>query len=252
METYSHSRLGTFEQCPLKFKFQYIDKIKKPDVVTVEAFVGFRVHEAFQKLYDDLLLDRLNSLEELLAYFREFWNRSWTPEVKIVRAGMTPENYREHGEKCIRNYYERYHPFDQSQTIKTEAHLVFPLDGSGGHKFQGYIDRLARRADGTWEIHDYKTGRWLPTQADVDKDRQLALYQIGLPSHWKEIEDVELIWHYVALNKTLRSRRGHSQLDGLRKETIELIDKIERTTEFPPQQSKLCDWCEFKPECPLF
>ena len=252
MTTYSHSRLQTFEQCRLKFKYQYIDKIKKPEEETVEAFVGSRVHDTFQKLYDDLLLERANSLEELQAHFRELWNRNWTPEVKIVREGMTPDNYREYGEKCIRNYYEIYHPFDQRQTIKTEAHIVFPLDGSGGHEFQGYIDRLARRPDGTWEIHDYKTSRSLPTQADVDKDRQLAIYQIGLPSQWEGVENVDLIWHYVALDTTLRSTRTADQLEKLRTQTVGLIDEIESTTDFPPQKGNLCNWCEFKPDCPLF
>ena len=30
MPVYSHSRLSTFEQCPLKFKFRYIDYVE-PD-----------------------------------------------------------------------------------------------------------------------------------------------------------------------------------------------------------------------------
>ena len=59
MKTYSHSRLSTFEQCPLKFKFQYIDKIEKAEE-SVEAFMGKRVHEVLEKLYEKeiILADR--------------------------------------------------------------------------------------------------------------------------------------------------------------------------------------------------
>jgi hypothetical protein len=34
----------------------------------------------------------------------------------------------------------------------------------------GYIDRLAKGPDGLGEVHDYKTNRRLPTQADNDVD----------------------------------------------------------------------------------
>ena len=29
MTVYSHSRLGTFETCPLQYKFSYLDKIER-------------------------------------------------------------------------------------------------------------------------------------------------------------------------------------------------------------------------------
>lgn len=31
MTTYSHSRLNTFENCPLQYKLQYIDGIKREE-----------------------------------------------------------------------------------------------------------------------------------------------------------------------------------------------------------------------------
>ncbi len=40
---YSHSRLSTFEKCPLQFRYRYIDKIKR-DTRGIEAFLGIRVH----------------------------------------------------------------------------------------------------------------------------------------------------------------------------------------------------------------
>ena len=38
MPVYSHSRLESFENCPLKYKFRYIDGIKKAEQ-GVEAFL---------------------------------------------------------------------------------------------------------------------------------------------------------------------------------------------------------------------
>ncbi len=251
MPVYSHSRLETFETCPLKYKFRYIDEIKKAEQ-TVEAFLGGLVHEVLRKLYDDLQLEKLNSLDELLQYFSAEWKKAWGPHVRIVRAGMTEQNYFDYGKKCIRNYYEQFKPFRQAQTLAIETRLVFPLDEERKYQLQGYVDRVARRADGVIEIHDYKTSRSLPAQQKSDGDRQLALYQIGIEKQWPETREVELIWHYVAFRETRRSRRTAAQLVQLRQQTIGLIDRVEHTTQFEGRRSTLCDWCEYKPDCPLW
>jgi putative RecB family exonuclease len=250
MPVYSHSRLETFENCPLKYKFRYIDGIKKAEQ-GVEAFLGSLVHEVLRKLYDDLQLEKLNTLDELLESFTTRWKQAWGPHVRIVRADMTEQNYFDTGARCIRNYYESNKPFRQSQTLGTEVHLTFPLDGEGKYQLQGYVDRLARRADGTVEIHDYKTGR-LPAQQKADADRQLALYQIGVERQWPGTRGVELIWHYVACRETQRSRRTAEQLVQLRHQTIDLINRIESAQQFEGRRSALCDWCEYKPDCPLW
>ncbi|MCL4523584.1 MAG: PD-(D/E)XK nuclease family protein, partial [Acidobacteria bacterium] len=251
MAVYSHSRLESFESCPLKYKFRYVDGIKKAEQ-GVEAFLGGVVHEVLRKLYDDLQLEKLNTLDELLEMFSARWKQLWGPQVRIVRAGMTEQNYFDAGKKCIRNFYESNRPFRQSQTLGTEVHLTFPLDTEGKYQVQGYVDRIARRPDGIIEIHDYKTGRTLPPQQKADADRQLALYQIGIERQWPDTRGVELVWHYVACRETLRSRRTPQQLVQLRQQTIELIQSIERTRQFEGRKSALCDWCEFKPECPLW
>ncbi|MGH9395365.1 MAG: RecB family exonuclease [Terriglobia bacterium] len=252
MPIYSHSQLSMFEQCPQKYKFHYIDRVRRPEEKGVEAFTGSLVHETLERLYDDLKYEKLNSVEDLLGYYHDSWQRGWNSGIKMVREGLTEENYRDYGARCISNYYRRYRPFNQSRTLSTEMHLVFPLDSEGQYKFQGYVDRLGRRADGTYEIHDYKTGGHLPDQAMADRDRQLALYQSGVEARWRDVEGVDLIWHYVGLDATLVSRRTPEQIQDLRQRTIQLIERIGATSDFPPVKSRLCDWCEYRPECPLW
>jgi hypothetical protein len=45
----SYSALDAFKQCPLKYKFQVIDRIKAPK--TKEAVFGDRIHKALQFLH---------------------------------------------------------------------------------------------------------------------------------------------------------------------------------------------------------
>ncbi|MBI5002967.1 PD-(D/E)XK nuclease family protein [Candidatus Woesearchaeota archaeon] len=50
MTTYSHSKLGTFQQCKYKYKLQYIDKVKVDVPDTVETFMGKLVHEVLEPI----------------------------------------------------------------------------------------------------------------------------------------------------------------------------------------------------------
>jgi putative RecB family exonuclease len=252
MADYSHSRLETFETCPLKFKFRYIERVETPIEETVEMFVGSRVHETLEKLYQDLHYEKCDTLDELLAFFHAEWQKNWNPGVKITRQNLTEQNFFDYGVRYIRNYYERYKPFNDTRTLATELKLTFSLDGEDQFRITGFVDRVARRSDGTYEIHDYKTSRQVPAQADLDGDRQLALYEIGLKQRWPDAERVDLVWHYVGHATTLRSSRTAEQLAELRESTIVRIREIEAEEEFAPNKGSHCEWCEYRPICPVW
>ena len=111
MPVYSHSKLSTYEGCPLKYKLCYIDHIKR-DTEGVEAFLGSRVHDTLKKCYDDLEYSKVNSLSDLLAFYNKNWQENWHDSIVIVRKEMTQEQYRKKGEKLIERYYKRHAPFD--------------------------------------------------------------------------------------------------------------------------------------------
>ncbi len=249
MVVYSHSRLSTFEQCRLKFKYKYLDKIEPEIVSTVEAFLGSRVHDALEKLYNDLKFQKKNTKEDLLKFMEKEWHDKWTEDIKIVREGYTKENYIEMGKKFISDYYDRFHPFDQAKLIGCEIHVKISLDPEGKYQVQGYIDRLDSKG-GVYEIHDYKTANNLPLQEYMDKDRQLALYAIAVKEGYSDAEKIKLIWHYLAFDKDIISERSDEKLEQLKQDTIELIKEIESCQEFPSTVSPLCDWCEYKSICP--
>lgn len=250
MPTYSHSQLSTYETCPHQYKLSYIDKIEA-ETEGIEAFMGSRVHDALEKLYRDLMkVNRLNSLEEILDFYHQSWDRNWRETVQIVRKEYSSEDYHRQGEKCLTDYYKRYYPFDQGKTLGLEEYIIFPLNGEKDYWIRGYIDRLALVDQSVLEIHDYKTSGKLPTQREFDLDRQLAFYQIGVETRWKEIEEVRLIWHYLAFDAEIKSSRTPDHLQQIRQETFELIRKIEEDIQFPPKEGPLCDWCDYQPFCP--
>lgn len=249
MATYSHSRLAKFEDCPRAYKFAYIEKPEVEGFESADAFMGSRVHEVLERLYKDLNHEKRNSLEELLAYHDELWKKNWSDEVKIIKEGLKPEHYKKVGERCIRDYYQRYQPFDQGRTIATELRIMIELED---YKLQGFIDRLTTFPKGLYEIHDYKASQRLPPQQAFDTDRQLALYQIGVQQRWEDVARVDLVWHYLAFDKELRSERTEKQLEELKQSVLSLIRRIEQAEEIDdfPTRRGYCDWCEFQDMCP--
>jgi putative RecB family exonuclease len=247
---FSHSRLSSFENCPKQFHFRYVLKIESP-TESVEAFLGKRVHEVLERLYRFVKDGRVPSVGKVVNRFRAFWEEQLdAARVTIKRSEYSFEIYREIGERCLRNHYRRHYPFDGDETLGLEEHVSFALDPAGSYQMQGVIDRLVRTREGI-EIHDFKTGARVPPQRVLDEDRQLALYQIGLRRRFGDAP-VRLVWHYLQSGQTLSSTRSPEQLAELRSRTITLIDRIQAEERFAPKPGPLCDWCEYRTQCPAF
>jgi putative RecB family exonuclease len=252
VELFSHSRLASFEDCPKRFHYRYVLRIAS-ESESIEGFMGKRVHEVLERLYLFAGRGLVPSLRRVLERYQQLWEAAYdAARVRVVRAETPPNWYRERGERCLTNYYRRHYPFDAEQTLGVEERVSFSLDEEGRYRIQGVVDRIARGRDGALEIHDYKTGRRTPPQEELDADRQLALYQIGVAARYAATgeEPVRLVWHYVQGNETRTSTRSPAQLEDLRRATMGLIDRIRAEERFEPRPGPLCRWCEYEALCP--
>ncbi len=252
MVIYSHSRLSTFEQCRLKFKYRYIDKIV-PDVDgSIEAHLGSSVHDALEWMYNLIRGEKIPTIEEVISYYANAWAEKYNPNLIIVRKEFTAKDYFNKGVGFLVNYYMKHKPFEDN-TLETEKKILIDLDEEGEYKIQGFIDRLVYNSErDEYEIHDYKTANNLPSQEKIEADRQLALYSIAVKEMFGEEKGVLLVWHYLAHNMKICSRRTNKELKKLKQDTLELIKQIENERDFYPSESILCNWCEYKSMCPKF
>jgi putative RecB family exonuclease len=254
-EVYSHSRLASFESCPKKFHYRYVERIPA-EKESIEAFTGKRVHEVLERLYKAVADARVPSIRRVLDRFRALWNEHFDADrLRIARAENGPELYRENGERCLTNHYHRHYPFDRDETLGLEQRVAFALDPDGRYRVQGVIDRVVRARDPQTgderiEIHDYKTAARVPRQDDLDRDRQLALYQMGVAQQYGNAQPIRLVWHYLLPNQVRTSERTPEQLAALREETIGLIDRIRAEERWAPRPGPLCRWCEYAEICP--
>jgi len=250
MSAFSISKIGSYESCPLQYKYAYIDRVKVKAEDTVETFLGSRVHESLEKLYRDKQYEKLVTRDELLNYFNRIWNEKWTDTVILVKEDYTQKNYRKIGERQLSDYYSRYYPFDEGRIIGIETKSLLPLDEERKYLFYIRIDRLVYMGDGLYEVHDYKTGNSLMEQQKLNEDRQLAMYSLWVKEQFRDFKKARLVWHFLNFDKEMESFRTDEELEELRQQILDEIKEIESAEDFPPHVSELCNWCLYKPICP--
>ncbi|MEM4181594.1 MAG: PD-(D/E)XK nuclease family protein [Candidatus Pacearchaeota archaeon] len=250
MAEYSHSKISTFEQCPKKYKFQYIDKIEPDIETTIEAFMGDLVHRTLEKLYKDRYFQKENTKKDLIDFYNKLWKEEFSKEIIIVKKDFNEENYRKMGEKFISDYYDRFYPFDQLTIIgiETKDKMLLP----DGNRWHVRIDKLACDKEGNYYVCDYKTNSKMKLQEEADSDRQLAMYSIWVRDKFKDAKSVKLVWHMLAFNKDVFSERTEKQLKKLQEEVMSIIKRIEKEKEFPTNPSPLCEYCGYRNICPSF
>ncbi len=249
MTCYSHSRISTFEQCPYKYKLQYIDRVKVDVPTTIEAFMGDLVHQTLEKLYGDLKFQKTNTKEELLKFYNDLWEKEYTEDILIAKSEYTANNYKQMGEKYISDYYDTYNPFDDMTIIglETQDRMMLP----DGNQWHVRIDKLGFNGD-TYFVADYKTNSRMKDQEEADSDRQLAMYSIWVKEKFKDAKKVVLKWYMLAFNKEVTSERNDEELQKLQQEIVDRIKEVESATEYPLNQTALCNYCVFQQMCPSF
>ena len=248
---FSHSRLSTYERCPRRFQYRYLLGIP-PEGESIESYLGKRVHEVLERLYRATAKGFVPTLAQVRMRFRQLWNDGFAAaRVRFARPELDTGYYVAQGDRCLENYYRAHYPFDGDQTLGVEERVEFELGTDAQPvRFQGVVDRIARARDGATEIHDFKTGARVPAQQDLDVDRQLALYQIGLARTRRLEGPVRLVWHYLRQGVVRFSQREPQDLLSLETETLELVARIRSEREYAPVPGRLCSWCEYREGCP--
>jgi DNA helicase-2/ATP-dependent DNA helicase PcrA len=247
METYSHSKIETFENCKLRYKYRYIDKIV-PDVPkSIEAHLGSAVHKALEELYMKVMQKEIPTVDMLIKWYSDEWELTFTKDILIVNKSMALKDYFNRGVEFLINYYLKHQPF-KDNTIATEEKVEINLDEE--KKLVGYIDRLVHNLEkNEIEIHDYKTSASTFAKQKIENGRQLALYALAMKEKFGKEKNISMVWHFLAHDTKTVIPISNERLALIKKEVIELIDEIQNTKIFPPTKSFLCNWCEYRKMC---
>ena len=246
-EYLSPSSVGTWQQCPLKFKYGRIDKI--PDPPTEATILGNFVHDVLEGLL------RLGSEDRNVSaarnIMRTLWDDDYGPRVIdiIGNDSKVVHEFRWRAWWCIENYFTMEDPA-VVQFDGLEDYVVGSIDGA---PVRGYIDRWHRTNDGI-VIGDYKTGKTPRPQWRGDKFQQLAIYALLLEQiHNEPISNMELLYLKDGVRLSEKPKPA----------TLDVVTESVKTThvelgaacasgEFEARPSRLCDWCAYKTFCPAW
>ena len=267
MSTYSHSKVQLFNQCPLKFRFQHIDKYPAQFETTADLVLGNAVHDILEKLYNQVNDFKTPELDSLIEDYHNFWDKKLEElqqkgeELVIKAKDSTIDDYKNRGEVYIKNYFNKHYPFEDIKVVDTEANIYFDLDEN--IKFNGFIDRLDKSASwNTFIINDYKTNKRLPEEDKQDYFHQLTIYaKWVLDKYWKYFDNLKARIYYLHFDIEDEWDITESLLEDTMNKYKSTINDIESRKEkyqqwdtkaFEPNQTPLCNFCEFQSICPLF
>ena len=247
----SYSALDTFRQCPQKFKFQVIDKIKAPKAP--EAVFGNSVHRALKFMFSrDPLFP---TVEEVSANFSETW-RAASQKADFEKTLV--ETYEDSGRSMLKKFYSANPPWNFS-VVDTESHFEVPMPSPDGetHVLAGIIDRIDKIGEGEYEIIDYKTNRRLPSQASADENLQMSIYHMALTRRWPNLNPskIKLSLYFLKHGEKISSFRAPEALAATSEAILKSIKEIQKNLKdnaWKPNPSPLCDWCAYKPICPAW
>lgn len=240
-----------YEQCPLRYRLYYINRLR-PTYQWIESFVGARVHESLEYLYVRLKVREIIPLSEVVQFYYRRWEQSWNGNVRINQKEYNREWYRRYGEKCLRRYYIQHYPFLEpgTQIVEVEWPFQIVLDTEQQYRMRGHVDRLTRRDDNSYVVHDYKTSPRVPNRGVLERDLQPGVYQLAVSKLFPEAKQVTVSWHYLASQQELRPSLSMHQLVRFQQKLIQQIEAVENDTEFAPRPTRACHTCEYQEMCP--
>lgn len=242
----SYSSLDVFLHCPLKFRYQVIDRISVPK--SKEALFGTMMHSALEMLHDPKKIPPPTEAE-LLKYFSDHWK----PEI-FEREDEESARFNQ-AISALKNYYAKNYP-GNFNVIDTEKRFEVPIKiNDETHLLTGKIDRIDKLPDESFEVIDYKTVRKMPAENKSEDNLQLGVYHLGLLALWpkliKENRKISVSLYYLMHGEKFTFMRKNDDADRTKEKVSKIICDILKS-DYKPLQSPLCGWCGYQNICPLW
>jgi RecB family exonuclease len=236
----SYSRVDAYQTCPLKFRFAYVDGL--PSTPSPDLSWGSSIHAALEAWWDQKL-PAPPTVDVLLQALYDRWDDEGFD-------GMPREDklrwYR-HAQDVLRRHHARFAP---SYTPAVACEEWFELDLGEDIVVVGSIDHVARTPAGGIGIVDWKTNRKARPRRYVSGSLQLAIYALAARELWG-VEPEWVALDFVVPGVRVTVTRDEIDVDAAIAAIRDVAVAI-RAQAFAPQPSRLCPWCEYRAECPVF
>jgi putative RecB family exonuclease len=244
----SPSKVSSFTDCALAFRFSVIDRL--PDPPTIATNRGTLVHAALERLH------LLAPAERTPAAARACLDAAATElrtDPEYLSLGLDDEAaaaFRAEAAVLVDNYFRLEDP-TRVRAIGLELKVEAEIDGI---RLRGIIDRLELDDDGELVVTDYKTGGAPTTHHERKRLSGVHIYSLLCEQLLgRRPRSVQLLYLREPLALTTvptdRSTRGTRRTLGAVWQAVERACERE---DFRPQTSRLCDFCAYQAYCPSY
>ena len=170
----SYSAVRTFQGCPLKYRFRYIDGLPE-DCVSSSLVFGSAIHAAVEFYFSQQLAGEAEpSLDELLDVYQQSWRDRAEQEVRFNKS-ETADSLHGLADRMLGAFLASDLTKQDGTIIGVEEELRGELPGELPDLL-GRVDLLLETDDAV-VVQDFKTSRsaWNAQQA-LDQCEQLLLY----------------------------------------------------------------------------
>ena len=245
----SPSKVSTFKDCALAFRFSAIDRLPEPP--SVPATKGTAVHRALELLFlappDARTPDRARAcLGEALA--------EMAAKEEYLALELSEDEAAAFAADA-RRMVERYFTLEDPRTVRPVGLELMLSTSLGSLTVRGIIDRLEIDPEGEFVVTDYKTGR-TPSPAQ-EQSRLGGVHFYALLCErvlGRRPARIQLMYlgDQPQIITTVPSEQSSR---GVERKLAAVWAAVERACEhedFRPRPSALCDWCAFRAFCPAF
>jgi putative RecB family exonuclease len=176
VETISASQAGTYLLCPLKYRFQYIDRLPKPFRSSALAF-GTSIHAAIEWFHRERIAGRSPDPEAVAAVFAGDW-QAQNLEPLAFKERETEESLADLGRRMLELYVRqlRDEPAPLAVEEAFEVDLHDPVTGELlDLRLRGRMDLLEVGET----VVDIKTAARTIDTSGVERHLQLSVYALA-------------------------------------------------------------------------
>lgn len=251
----SYSQISMYLQCPLKYRFHYVDSLE-PEFTSASLAFGQGVHEAVAGFFQSALEGEHLSANNMIDIYRESWRGCNGSPIKYDRGGSEEKLL-----KLALDVLTLWHS-NQEPTIEVlgveepfTVNLSEKADylGNGLPPLVGYVDHILKMPDGNITLIDLKTAARKPSQTQADQTLQLTAYSLGAEELGFIPDELTLRLDYLIKTAppdlvTLETSRTEED----RRKFVKLLTSVWKGIEssiFYPNQSYLCGSCGYQCQC---
>jgi len=228
----SHSSISTYQLCPQKWKFRYIDKI--PQKPRSYFSFGKSVHSALEFFFSKIH-NILPSSEDVLVNYKANWIREG-----YETAAQEKWFYNE-GERILKGFVVK-HQNVFSQVKEVEYKFTIEVEGV---PLLGYIDRIDETPDNKLIIVDYKTGKAFD-KSRVRSDPQLTLYQMAVKESFGKPVEKLTFYHLNSLTPITVLPHSEEKEKAFSQVVLQSARGItEKKYDPNPDEKGHCRWCDY-------